>query len=64
MEALIGSGNTDNFLHPNLVDQLSLAVSKVDAKLIQMSSTSLHSYVLGMFKIGIELSGIKYKNIE
>lgn len=41
MNPLIDSGSTGSLLHPNLVDKLSLAVPKVDAKLMQMASTAL-----------------------
>ena len=55
--ALIDSGSMDSFIHPDLVDKLSLTVSEVDAK-VQMASTSLCSKIMGICSINIELNKI------
>ena len=63
VNALIDSGSMDSFIHPKLVDKMSLTVSNVDAK-VQMASTSLCSKIMGMCSVDIELNKIKYENVK
>ena len=47
VNSLIGSGSTDNFIHPNIVQKFSLPVSNIEPK-VQMASTSLCSQKMSM----------------
>ena len=63
VNALIDSGITASFIHPNIIEKFSLPVSNIDAK-VKMVSTTLYSQIMGMCNVDIELNGIKYKNIK
>ena len=48
LNTVLDSGSTDSFIHPNIVDKLSLPVSNIDTK-AQMASACLCSQIMGMY---------------
>ena len=62
-DALLDSGSTDSFVHPDLVEKLALPVSKSTIQ-VKMASTSLSSKVTGVCVVDIYIANTTYPNIK
>ena len=61
--ALIDSGSTDNFIHPFLVNELSLPVTAFDSQ-VSMASSSHVNNISGFIRTDIHIDKATYKNLK
>ena len=63
MDALIDSGSSESFIHPNLVQELGLQ-SSVSSKKVAMASTSFSSQIVGTVNVDLKLNNTLYSNVK
>ena len=63
VKILVDTGSSENFIHPDKVKRLELAVTPSSERIL-MASSSHSSTILGHCIVSLHLSGREYKNIK
>ena len=63
VNALIDSGSSESFIHPNLVSQLAL-LTNAAAGHVTMASTSLSSQIIGSVNLDFTMNNLNYSNVK
>ena len=63
VKILVDTGSSENFIHPDKVKRLGLAVTPSSERIL-MASSSHSSTTLGHCIVSLHLSGREYKNIK
>ena len=62
-DALIDSGSTESFIHPDVVNTLSLDISTC-VNNVSMASSSLSKTTLGVCRVNLSLNGHEYTDVK
>ena len=63
IDALIDSGSSESFIHPNIVNQLRLVPTAASGK-VSMASTELSCHIEGMVELDFILCNREYKKVK